>query len=66
MTTFLLTLGLFALVVAAMAIGVMLQGKRLSGSCGGVAGTECLCKKRGIEPQCELKRALAARATPLT
>lgn len=35
LATVLVTVAAFALVMGAMALGVMLQGKRLSGSCGG-------------------------------
>jgi hypothetical protein len=36
-TTLIATAVAFALAIAAMAIGVMLSGKRLRGSCGGLA-----------------------------
>ena len=36
MTVFLITLGAFLLVVAAMSIGVVISGKRIQGSCGGL------------------------------
>lgn len=37
MTVFGLSLGVFLLVTIGMAVGVMLSGKSLKGSCGGVA-----------------------------
>lgn len=37
MTTFLLTLGFFAVALAGMAIGVMLSGRGIKGSCGGLS-----------------------------
>ena len=45
----------FALVIAGMAIGVMLQGKRITGSCGGLSAIddvdECgVCGKRFDDP----------------
>ena len=40
--TFLATLAIFGLAVSAMALGVVFQGKRLRGSCGGV-GDSCEC-----------------------
>ncbi|MDD9937614.1 MAG: hypothetical protein OXT09_28635 [Myxococcales bacterium] len=43
MEAFLATFTLFALAMAAMAIGVAFSGRRLSGSCGGVAGKDCTC-----------------------
>lgn len=42
MTTFLATLAVFGVAVGAMALGVIIQGKRLRGSCGGV-GDSCEC-----------------------
>ena len=36
MTTILLTIVIFALLIAGMAIGVLMGGKPISGSCGGV------------------------------
>ena len=42
MATFFATLVIFLAVAAAMGIGVMLQGKKLKGSCGG-SGKECEC-----------------------
>ena len=38
------TVGFFALAMLLMSLGVMLAGKRLSGSCGGVPGSDaCKC-----------------------
>jgi hypothetical protein len=51
MTVLLLTLLAFLVVMAAMAIGVMLTGRRLQGSCGGLATGSCPCKREGIAPQ---------------
>jgi hypothetical protein len=42
LTTFLATLVVFGFAVVAMAIGVMVQGKRLQGSCGG-SDRDCVC-----------------------
>ena len=42
MTTFLLTLAVIVVVVAAMALGVMIQGRRLRGSCG-LSAEDCHC-----------------------
>jgi hypothetical protein len=50
--TFVATLVIFAAVLSAMAVGVILQGRRLRGSCGGVGG-DCTCS------------ALAARSCPI-
>lgn len=51
MATFIATLTIFGLAVSAMAVGAILQGKRLKGSCGGT-GKACECsalKARGCE-----------------
>jgi len=40
-----LTVGLIALLMGGMAIGVIVSDRRLAGSCGG-AGADCLCEKR--------------------
>ncbi len=44
-----LTVGVLALVMAGMAIGVAVSGRRLKGSCGGVGG-DCACEREGIPP----------------
>ncbi len=61
MLTFLGTLVVFGVVIAAMAIGVMFTGRRLSGSCGGTGGGACVCseekrkacKEKGQAPHAE-------------
>ena len=53
MTTILVTALFVGALMFAMAIGVMVQGKALKGSCGGT-GTGCPCTDRE-------KRACAAR-----
>lgn len=40
-----LTVGLIALLMGGMAIGVIVSGRRLAGSCGGT-GADCLCEKK--------------------
>ncbi len=55
-----LTIGFFGLIMAAMAVGVMFQGKALRGSCGGV-GDACACEEKG-EPVCESKQLRDALA----
>ena len=42
-----LTVAIIAIAMVAMAIGVVVSGKRLRGSCGGVGG-DCACDKAGI------------------
>ena len=51
METLLLTVVLFGVIVAVMAVGVMLSGRSLRGSCG---GPSCVCKTEGKVPgSCE-------------
>lgn len=53
MITLLLTLILVAITMLAMAIGVMVTGRRLRGSCG---GPSCHCLAEGSDPAtCEHK-----------
>ena len=63
MTTFLLAFGLFLLVIVGMALGVIFQGKKLKGSCGGlnaVAGADhCLVCHKPIDPDSPLRDRLA-------
>jgi hypothetical protein len=49
---FLITFGVFLLVIAAMAIGYIVQKKTISGSCGGLGavGVEKVC---GCEKPCD-------------
>lgn len=47
MTTFILTFVVFALLIAAMAIGVLMGRKPISGSCGGIAAL-------GLDTECEI------------
>lgn len=49
--TFLIAFGLFAVAVAAMGVGVMLAGRRLSASCGGLSRQgeaigDCSCARK--------------------
>jgi hypothetical protein len=43
MQTFLATLALMAVLMLAMGVGVIVTGRRLRGSCGGVGGPACEC-----------------------
>jgi len=55
-----LTLAVFGLAMFAMALGVMLSGRKLQGSCGGTSGAACLCKDKpeGATPaNCPRKHA---------
>ena len=58
MATFFATLVIFGIVVLAMAIGVIAQGKRLQGSCGGT-GQACKCSPLAAR-DCRLREARAA------
>jgi hypothetical protein len=64
MKTMLLTVLIFGLLMAAMAIGVIVQGKRLRGSCGGT-GSDCACDDPAREA-CELKKKIAEAARAKT
>ena len=52
MELFYLTLVFFALTMFLMALGVMISGRRLKGSCGGVGG-ECPCADSGTPGACK-------------
>ena len=52
------TVGVFGLAFAGMALGLA-RGKELKGSCGGAAGSACLCSS-GQQQQCELKKVKEA------
>ena len=51
---FLITFVFFSGLVALMSVGVVLGGKRLQGSCGGV-GTACACDAAGRPRRCEVE-----------
>ncbi|MCB9738513.1 MAG: hypothetical protein H6747_04530 [Deltaproteobacteria bacterium] len=59
-STALVAVGAFGLLFAAMAVG-LLRGKALKGSCGGVAGSACLCSD-GQQQACELKQKIKEAA----
>lgn len=50
--TMLLTIGLVATLMGAMAVGVVLSNKPLRGSCGGVGGS-CACDEAGTPGACK-------------
>ncbi len=63
MITILATLVVFGAVVFAMSVGVLVQGKRLRGSCGG-SGEDCSCSPLAAR-ECRLRKSReAAGATP--
>lgn len=43
MSTFIATFVVLAFLMTSMALGVLLSGRRLRGSCGGVANDDCTC-----------------------
>jgi len=47
MALFFVTAGLMGGLMVIMAVGVMMGREELKGSCGGVAGKDCLCLKDG-------------------
>lgn len=63
---FLVTFAVFALIIAAMAVGVMAGRAPISGSCGGIGrlGIEQKCEICGDDPsRCDAETN-TARATP--
>lgn len=62
MSTFLLAFGLLLAVMAAMALGAMLMGKTIKGSCGGLNAISdsdrCVVCSREIDPNSPLKERL--------
>ncbi|MEM6615842.1 MAG: (Na+)-NQR maturation NqrM [Pseudomonadota bacterium] len=63
METFLLAFFLLTLVMLGMSLGVILMGKRIKGSCGGlnaVAGADkCMVCSKEIDPNSPLRDRLA-------
>ena len=63
MTTFLFTFGLLLLVMFGMAAGVMLMGRSIKGSCGGLNAIsdadQCLVCSKDIDPNSPLRERLA-------
>ncbi|MEM6340428.1 MAG: (Na+)-NQR maturation NqrM [Pseudomonadota bacterium] len=62
MTTFLLTFGFLMLIMLGMALGVILMGKTIKGSCGGLNAIsdadKCLVCSKDIDPNSPLKDRL--------
>ena len=58
MTTFILTFIILAILVALMSLGVMLMGKSIKGSCGGLnalsKSDKCLVCNKDIDPNSPL------------
>ena len=63
MSTVLLTVGFFAVCMCGMAIGAIVAGKRLHGSCGGPNSDDCVCeieKRQACAAQKRMMERLAA------
>ena len=63
MATFLVTLTIFAMAMAAMAVGVIFSNRRLHGSCGG-SSDDCVCeieKRRACHAKNQMLAAVANR-----
>lgn len=62
MTTFLLTFGLLILIVVGMSLGVILMGRTIKGSCGGLNAIsdadQCLVCNKEIDPNSPLRDRL--------
>ena len=58
MATFIATLVVTGLVVLAMSVGVLVQGKRLQGSCGG-SGKACTCSPLAAR-HCKLREQMGS------
>jgi hypothetical protein len=52
-TTLLLTIALIAILMFGMSLGVVLSGRELQGSCGGV-GTSCACDDANVPRACDI------------
>lgn len=65
MATFVLAFVLLLLIVLGMSLGVMLMGKNIKGSCGGlnaIAGADkCLVCKKDVDPDSPLRDKLACK-----
>ncbi|KLN61076.1 hypothetical protein WH96_07800 [Kiloniella spongiae] len=63
MATFFLAFGILALLVLGMAIGVIMQGKTIKGSCGGlnaISGADhCLVCNKEVDPNSPLRDRLS-------
>jgi len=61
MQIFLLTLSMMALLMLAMAVGVIFSNRELKGSCGGV--NRCICEETGrkMPENCKMIKEAVAR-----
>lgn len=65
MSTFILAFGLLTLVMLGMSLGVLLMGKTIKGSCGGlnaIAGSDkCVVCSKDIDPDSPLRDKLQCK-----
>lgn len=65
MTTFILAFGLLLIVMVGMSLGVMLMGKTIKGSCGGlnaISGADkCVVCQKDIDPDSPLRDQLQCK-----
>ncbi len=65
MATFILAFVLLALVMVGMSLGVMLMGKTIKGSCGGlnaISGADkCVVCKKDVDPNSPLREKLQCK-----
>lgn len=65
MSTFFLTFGLLTLIMLGMSLGVILMGKTIKGSCGGlnaISGADkCLVCKKDVDPDSPLRDKLQCK-----
>ncbi|MEL7140084.1 MAG: (Na+)-NQR maturation NqrM [Pseudomonadota bacterium] len=61
-TTFLLTFGILLVIMLGMALGVILMGRTIKGSCGGLNAIgdadQCLVCKKEIDPNSPLRERM--------
>ena len=65
MTTFLISFVVFAILMAAMAVGVIVNNREIKGSCGGlndIDGLEGSCDICEIKKQCKRRRQMERKA----
>ncbi len=55
--------GAFAMIMLAMAVGVIVSGKTLKGSCGGT-GSSCACADQGTPNACQTEEPTQNANTP--
>ena len=53
MTTLLLTIVIIGVLMLGMAVGVILNGRELKGSCGGSGAEDCFCERNNLPRACE-------------